>query len=110
MREKAWSFVIFSIALLLTGCGGEFNKVYKSDDLDYRYEYAKQSFAEGKYNRAADLLLDLITEKCLQCLLQKVRCGVIHTRALPVVLIDRKRNGISLFECSGFNDTGMTDS
>ena len=63
MREKAWSFVIFSIALLLTGCGGEFNKVYKSDDLDYRYEYAKQSFAEGKYNRAADLLLDLITPK-----------------------------------------------
>ena len=51
------------LALTLTGCGGEYNKVYKSDDLDYRYEYAKQSFAEGKYARAASLLIDLITPK-----------------------------------------------
>ena len=43
-------------ALLLTSCGAEFNKVYKTDDLAYRYEYAKQSFAEGKYTRAASLL------------------------------------------------------
>jgi outer membrane protein assembly factor BamD len=50
-------------AVLLTSCAGEFNKVYKSDDLGYRYEYAKQSFAEGKYGRAASLLLDLITVK-----------------------------------------------
>ena len=50
-------------ALFLTGCAGEFNKVYKSNDLDYRYEYAKQSFAEGKYDRAASLLMDLITPK-----------------------------------------------
>ncbi len=51
------------LALMLTGCGGEYNKVFKSDDLDYRYEYAKQSFAEGKYARAASLLIDLITPK-----------------------------------------------
>ncbi|MBQ3876910.1 MAG: outer membrane protein assembly factor BamD [Prevotella sp.] len=51
------------LALTLTGCGGEYNKVFKSDDLDYRYEYAKQSFAEGKYARAASLLIDLITPK-----------------------------------------------
>jgi len=51
------------LALLLTGCAGEYNKVLKSSDLDYRYEYAKQSFAEGKYNRAATLLMDLITPK-----------------------------------------------
>ena len=51
------------LACLLASCAGEFSKVYKSDDLSYRYEYAKQSFAEGKYSRAASLLLDLITSK-----------------------------------------------
>jgi outer membrane protein assembly factor BamD len=49
--------------LLLTGCAGEFNKVYKSTDMSYRYEYAKQSFAEGRYTRAAALLMELITQK-----------------------------------------------
>ena len=49
--------------LLLTGCAGEFNKVYKSTDMDYRYEYAKQAFAEGKYTRAVGLLESLITAK-----------------------------------------------
>ena len=50
-------------ALLLCGCAGEFNKVYKSTDKHYRYEYAKQSFAEGKFNRSATLLMELITQK-----------------------------------------------
>ena len=50
-------------ALLLSGCAGEFNKVYKSDDFGYRYEYAKQCFAEGQYNRAETLLRDMITMK-----------------------------------------------
>ena len=51
------------LMLLLTGCAGEFNKVYKSTDMDYRYEYAKQAFAEGKYSRAVGLLEGLITAK-----------------------------------------------
>jgi outer membrane protein assembly factor BamD len=51
------------MVVLFSSCAGEFNKVFKSNDLDYRYEYAKQSFAEGKYNRAATLLMDLITPK-----------------------------------------------
>lgn len=52
-----------SLALLLSGCAGEFNKVYKTTDYDYRYEYAKQCFAEGKYQRAVTLLQDMITMK-----------------------------------------------
>ena len=53
-----------SFALLLfCSCAGEFNKVYKSSDSDYRYEYAKQCFAQGKYGVAATLLLDLVTMK-----------------------------------------------
>jgi outer membrane protein assembly factor BamD len=34
--------------------------VLKSPDSDFRYEYAKQCFAEGKYQRAVTLLLDLV--------------------------------------------------
>ena len=49
------------MALLLSSCAGEFNKVYKSPDSGYRYEYAKQMFAEGKYSRAVTLLQDLVT-------------------------------------------------
>lgn len=56
-------FTLTLAALLLTGCAGEFNQVYKSTDMAYRYEYAKQSFAEGKYARAATLLMELITQK-----------------------------------------------
>lgn len=51
------------VAFLLSSCAGEFNRVFKSTDYDYRYEYAKQSFAEGKYVRAVTLLQDLITVK-----------------------------------------------
>ena len=55
--------IILSLALLLSGCAGEFNKVFKTTDYDYRYEYAKQCFAEGKYSRAVTLLSDVITLK-----------------------------------------------
>lgn len=56
--------VICSImALSLVSCAGEYNKVLKSADMDYRYEFAKQSFAIGKYNWAEILLMDLISMK-----------------------------------------------
>ena len=55
--------IIASLALLLTGCANEYNRVLKSTDLDYRYEYAKQCFAEGQFNHAEMLLQDLITSK-----------------------------------------------
>ena len=61
-QMKTW-LIIFSAALLLTGCAGEFNKVYKYSDMDYRYEYAKQCFAQGKFTNAETLLMDLITMK-----------------------------------------------
>lgn len=54
-------FFVSCIAFLLSGCAGEFNKVYKSADSDLRYEYAKQYFAEGKYNNAVSLLQELVT-------------------------------------------------
>jgi outer membrane protein assembly factor BamD len=48
---------------MMTGCAGEFNNVVKSSDYDYRYEFAKQCFAEGKFSRAEMLLEELITLK-----------------------------------------------
>jgi len=55
--------ILCSLAFLMTGCAGEFNKVLKSTDYDYRYEYAKQSFAEGKFGHAEILLQEMITLK-----------------------------------------------
>lgn len=49
------------VTLLLFGsCAHEFNQVYKSTDYRYKYEYAKECFASGKYTRAVTLLQDLI--------------------------------------------------
>ena len=59
---KTW-LIFLSAALLMTGCAGEFNKVYKYNDMNYRYEYAKQCFAQGKFTNAETLLMDLITLK-----------------------------------------------
>ena len=49
------------MALLLSSCAGEFNRVLKSQDFDYRYEFAKQTFAEGKYVQTVTLLQDMVT-------------------------------------------------
>lgn len=57
---KNISIVTLLALLLLTGCQKEFNAVYKSTDYRYKYEYAKQCYAEGKYQRAVTLLQDII--------------------------------------------------
>ena len=53
-----------SIALIsgafLTSCG-EYNKVLKSGDYEYKYEAAKSYFGKGQYTKAATLLEELIT-------------------------------------------------
>lgn len=46
-------------ALLLSSCG-EYNKLLKSTDYEYKYEAAKNYFGKGQYNRAATLLNELI--------------------------------------------------
>ena len=59
MKRKV--IILACSALLTAGCAGEFSKVYKSSSYDYRYEYAKQCFAEGRYVQAVTLLQDLVT-------------------------------------------------
>ena len=49
------------MAVLLSGCASEFTSVYKSADNNYKYEYAKQCFAMGKFSQAVTLLSELVT-------------------------------------------------
>lgn len=51
----------FIIELMLAGCANEYNKVYKTPNVAYKYEYAKECFAKGKYGRAAIFLSEVIT-------------------------------------------------
>ena len=47
-------------AATLSSCG-EYNKLLKSTDYEYKYEAAKNYFAKGQYGRSATLLNELIT-------------------------------------------------
>lgn len=58
MRKNV-SAVIIS-ALIFTSCG-DYNKVLKSTDYQYKYEAAKGYYIDGKYNKAIVVLGDMIT-------------------------------------------------
>ena len=49
------------MAFLMTGCASEFSSVLKSSDKDFKYEYAKQCFAQGKFDNAITLLSEVVT-------------------------------------------------
>ena len=55
------SIIALCMAALLRGCASEFSSVYKSSDKEYKYEYAKQCFAQGKFSNAVTLLSELVT-------------------------------------------------
>lgn len=75
--------MVFLTAVLLGGCAGEYNRVYKLSDYDYKYEYAKECFATGKFMRAVQLLQELVTimkgtdngEECLYMLAMAQFCN-----------------------------------
>jgi len=58
---KKSNLIILLLAALLTGCTTEYTRVLKSDDNIYKYEYAKESFATGKFQHAVVLLEELVT-------------------------------------------------
>ena len=55
--------ILFALVALLTlgSCAREFNRVYRTTDTDFKYEYAKECFAKGKFSNAVTLLQDLVT-------------------------------------------------
>jgi outer membrane protein assembly factor BamD len=61
LEMKRNILILSAITILLSSCASEFNAVYKSQDYDYKYEYAKESFATGHFTRAITLLQELVT-------------------------------------------------
>lgn len=60
--RKALAFLSLAVmAVALAGCG-EYVRVQKSTDPDYKFDYAKRAFEEGKYQQAATILKDCVTQ------------------------------------------------
>ena len=57
--KKNISIALLAALLAFSSCG-EYNKLLKSTDYEYKYEAAKTYFAKGQYGRAATLLNELI--------------------------------------------------
>ena len=51
--------IILALACVMAGCG-EYNKVMKSSDLEYKYAYAKKAFENKRYAQAFTILNDLV--------------------------------------------------
>jgi outer membrane protein assembly factor BamD len=56
---RKYLFIIPTI-LLLCSCG-EYSRVLKSKDVDYKFDYAKRAFEQKKYVQASTVLTDVIT-------------------------------------------------
>lgn len=57
---RVFSIVIGSLLFLTTSCVN-YNNIVKTQDYEYKYEAAKQYYAQGQYNRAATLLQDVLS-------------------------------------------------
>lgn len=58
--NKILPAILCSALLLVVSCA-DYNRIVKTSDYEYKYEAAKQYYAEGQYNRAATVLGDLLT-------------------------------------------------
>lgn len=59
MRIYRKLIIVSCVAVMLTACG-EYNKVLKSSDYEYKYAYAKKAFENKKYAQAYNILTDLV--------------------------------------------------
>lgn len=65
-------FLALTAAVVMTSCG-EYVRVQKSNDFNYKYEYAKRAFEQKRYQQAASLFKDCSTvfkgtDKAEECL------------------------------------------
>ncbi|MBR3284234.1 MAG: outer membrane protein assembly factor BamD [Alloprevotella sp.] len=89
MRKLRFFVAIALVVSLFSSCAKEFNAVYKSTDYDYKYEYAKECFANGKFMRAITLLEELVTiqkgtdngQECLYMLAMAEFCNMDYETA-----------------------------
>lgn len=81
MRKYLFILAV-AATMMFSSCAVEFNRVYKSVDYDYKYEFAKECFARGKFSQAITLLQELVTiqkgtenaEECLYMLAMAQFC------------------------------------
>lgn len=59
MRIQKPYILLILAALLLSGCG-EYNKVLKSSDYNYKYDYAKRAFDQKRYVQAYTILEEVV--------------------------------------------------
>lgn len=59
IRTKNYSIFACLLVMFLTSCG-EYSKLEKTNDLDYKYEAAKAAYVQGKYSRASQLFGDML--------------------------------------------------
>lgn len=77
-RMKKVVYIFLLVVVTLTSCD-TFNKVFKTNDYDYRYEAAKAYYLEGNYTKASQLLETMITmlkggDKAEESLILLARC------------------------------------
>ncbi len=59
---RKYKYIILSIfTALLVGSCGEYQRVQKSTDYDYKLDYARRAYNEKKYVQAATILTDIVT-------------------------------------------------
>lgn len=58
--KKSLLLLIVSV-LIFSSCAKTYNAVLKSNDYEYKYEYAKELYARGKYLQAATVLEEVVT-------------------------------------------------
>lgn len=59
MRNLIKIFSVFCLMAVCMSSCGEYNKVLKSTDIQYKFEYAKKAYEQRKYMQAITLLQDL---------------------------------------------------
>lgn len=59
MKMRNFALIAFVFALLLSSCG-DYNKIVKSTDYEFKYKKAIEYYNDGQYVRSATLLKDLV--------------------------------------------------
>ena len=75
---RKFTYILLLAVMVLSSCD-TFNKVYKSTDVNYKYEAAKAYYLEGRYSKASQLLETMVTmlkgsDKAEESLIMLARC------------------------------------
>lgn len=60
MRKVIYFIPLVLFAIFMSGCG-EYNRVLKSKDVDYKFDFAKRAYNNKQYVQASTVLADIIT-------------------------------------------------